>query len=76
MYNSDRDTYTCDFCGHEMKWDDHDKEHGDLWTCEADRCDKVFCTKCFITRHGYRKFQEMMHDSADLVVCPDCYGKP
>ena len=33
MYHEKTDTYSCDICGFEMDWEDHDDEHGDLWSC-------------------------------------------
>ena len=33
MYHEKTDTYSCDICGFEMGWEDHDDEHGDLWSC-------------------------------------------
>ena len=50
MYVEKTDTYTCDFCGHNAKWDASDDVHGELWSCEAEGCGKVFCSKCFINR--------------------------
>lgn len=29
MYNAEKDTYSCDICGCEMKWDAHDDEEAD-----------------------------------------------
>lgn len=34
MYVEKTDTYTCDFCGHNAKWDASDDVHGELWSCE------------------------------------------
>lgn len=42
MYVEKTDTYTCDFCGHNAKWDASDDVHGELWSCEAEGCGKVF----------------------------------
>ena len=36
MYVEKTDTYTCDFCGHNAKWDASDDVHGELWSCEAE----------------------------------------
>ena len=44
MYVEKTDTYTCDFCGHNAKWDASDDVHGELWSCEAEGCGKVFCS--------------------------------
>lgn len=35
MYVEKTDTYTCDFCGHNAKWDASDDVHGELWSCES-----------------------------------------
>ena len=67
--------YTCEYCGHEMAWDAHDEEHGDMWSCEVDGCDKVFCTRCFIARHGYMKWQKMMGYSPRIIMCPEHYAQ-
>lgn len=32
-YNNDRDTYSCDICGFESKWEAKDDAHGELWSC-------------------------------------------
>lgn len=50
MYHEKSDTYSCDICGFEMGWEDHDDEHGELWGCEL--CGATFCTKCYVERHG------------------------
>ena len=50
LYNMSRDTYTCDICGLEEKWDAHDDRRGDLWEC--DYCGKHFCTACFVGEAG------------------------
>lgn len=50
MYNITTDTYTCDICGYENKWDSHDEVHGELWGCES--CGTTFCSKCFIEELG------------------------
>lgn len=42
MYVEKTDTYTCDFCGHNAKWDASDDVHGELWSCEAEGCGKFF----------------------------------
>lgn len=70
MYNMGADTYTCEYCEAEMKWDAHDDIHGDMWGCE--RCGKNFCSKCFIERHGQNEYMKMMQ-GCDLIFCPDCY---
>ena len=55
MYVEKTDTYTCDFCGHNAKWDASDDVHGELWSCEAEGCGKVFCSKCFISPECAKK---------------------
>ena len=70
MYNMNRDTYTCDFCGIEMNWENTDDVHGDLWECEV--CGNTFCSKCFIDREGYKAYMNMMQ-SWDKICCPVCY---
>lgn len=60
MYVEKTDTYTCDFCGHNAKWDASDDVHGELWSCEEEGCGKVFCSKCFIT------LQRTVRSLADL----------
>ena len=46
MYSMVKDTYTCDTCGFEEKWDAHDDHRGDIWECEC--CGAHFCTDCFV----------------------------
>lgn len=70
MYDSEKDTYTCEHCGFEMKWDASDDLHGEMWSCE--KCGKTFCSKCFIEKHGKDEYTKMMQGS-DLIFCPDCY---
>lgn len=70
MYNSENDTYSCDICGFEAKWDASDDIHGEMWGCE--KCGKTFCSKCFIEKHGNEKYRNMMQGS-DLIFCPACY---
>lgn len=66
------DTYTCDYCGVEMKWDGEDERHGVLWECE--KCGtKHFCSACFIKRFGKNAFDVMLQDM-ERLMCPDCYG--
>lgn len=72
MYSISTDTYTCDFCDTEMKWDKRDDIWGTMWSCE--KCGNNFCTKCFTERHGLNKYREMMQGH-DLIFCPTCYGK-
>lgn len=72
MYYMNDDTYSCDICGFEMKWDDHDDIHGDLWGCE--RCGDTFCTKCFVESMGREVYDEMMQGS-DYILCPECERK-
>lgn len=68
------DTYTCDFCGHNAKWDASDDVHGELWSCEAEGCGKVFCSKCFISAFGQEIYMTMMQ-SGENVLCPECAKK-
>lgn len=70
MYVEKTDTYTCDFCGHNAKWDASDDVHGELWSCEAEGCGKVFCSKCFISAFGQKIYMTMMQ-SGENVLCPD-----
>lgn len=76
MYNINRDTYTCDFCGFEEGWEDSDDIHGTMWICEnePDCGHKHFCTKCFVDRFGSEAYGRMIRTS-DHVLCPDCYAK-
>ena len=46
MYLMSTDTYVCDICGFEGKFDTDNDIHGELWGCE--RCGDTFCSKCFI----------------------------
>lgn len=71
MYVEKTDTYTCDFCGHNAKWDASDDVHGELWSCEAEGCGKVFCSKCFISAFGQEIYMTMMQ-SGENVLCPEC----
>ena len=50
MYSIGNDTYSCDFCGFEMSWDEADETQGEMWGCE--KCGNSFCSKCFIDRFG------------------------
>ena len=72
MYNLSRDTYTCDFCNLEMRFDEHDDVHGDLWGCEE--CEAIWCTKCFVDRFGRDAFDKMIREN-DRIYCPTCYEK-
>lgn len=74
MYVEKTDTYTCDFCGHNAKWDASDDVHGELWPCEAEGCGKVFCSKCFISAFGQKIYMTMMQ-SGENVLCPECAKK-
>lgn len=64
------DTYVCNLCGVEMKWEETDEVHGDIWGCE--KCGSVFCSKCFIERHG-RKNYDLMMRGYGLIYCPSCW---
>lgn len=71
------DTYRCDICGFEAKWDETDEIYGDLWSCESEHhnyeiCGNIFCSKCFMDKYGYNAYIEMMRDH-DYIKCPDCY---
>lgn len=72
MYLMSTDTYVCDICGFEGKFDTDNDIHGELWGCE--RCGDTFCSKCFIDRMGEEDYWKMMRDS-DLIMCPLCYAK-
>ena len=72
MYLMSKDTYVCDICGFEGKFDTDNDIHGELWGCE--RCGDTFCSKCFIDRMGEEDYWKMMRDS-DLIMCPICYAK-
>ena len=69
MYKISTDTYVCDFCGFEEKWDAHDDIHGDLWGCEI--CEKTFCSKCLKEKVG-EKIYKMEMQSCNNIACPDC----
>lgn len=70
LYNMSIDTYACDICGFEEKWDAHDDRRGDLWEC--DYCGKHFCTACFIEEVGRDAFEKMLGET-DYVLCPEHY---
>ena len=70
LYNMSIDTYACDICGFEEKWDAHDDRRGDLWEC--DYCGKHFCTACFIRETGRDAFDKMLGET-DYVLCPEHY---
>lgn len=72
MYNLEKDTYTCDICGFEEKWDAHDDHRGDIWECED--CYKHFCTSCFIKALGQEEWDRMLGET-NSIYCPTCYGK-
>lgn len=72
VYNIGSDTYTCDTCGHEEKWDAHDDHRGDMWECEF--CGTHFCTGCFVEKLGRESFDRMLMET-DYVVCASCYEK-
>lgn len=71
-YNMESNTYACDICGVEMKWDASDDVHGEMWGCE--KCGDAFCSKCFIDRHGRGEYMKMMKHS-DLIYCPSCWER-
>lgn len=71
-YSMEKDTYTCDFCGMELKWNETDERRGTMWGCE--KCEKHFCSACFQEMFGFPKYQAMMQNSP-LVLCPNCYAK-
>lgn len=70
MYNMNKDTYICDECGFEQKWDAHDDYRGDIWECEY--CDEHFCTACFVKAAGRDAFDHMLRET-DYVVCAKHY---
>lgn len=69
-YNMSKDTYTCDTCGFEEKWDAHDDHRGDIWECEY--CGEHFCTACFVKECGREAFDRMLRET-DFIVCPKHY---
>ena len=71
-YLMSKDSYECDLCGFEMKWDASDDVHGEMWGCE--KCGTTFCSKCFQNRKGLKAYMDMMQ-GFDLVLCPNCYDK-
>lgn len=72
MYSMKHDTYTCDTCGLEEKWDAHDDHRGDIWECED--CYTHFCTVCFVEALGQAEWSRMLCEMSG-VFCPSCYGK-
>ena len=72
MYSMEKDAYTCDACGLELKWDASDDRRGTMWECE--RCGAHFGTGCFVEKLGRERFDKMMKES-DLVLCTECYKK-
>lgn len=72
MYSMVKDTYTCDTCGFEEKWDAHDDHRGDIWECEC--CGAHFCTECFVKKFGRESFDKMLKE-AGHITCVDCYKK-
>lgn len=68
-YNMDKDTYSCDFCGIDMKWDETHPENGDMWGCEV--CGKTFCSKCLKDKVGVLNYYMILQGN-NLVLCPDC----
>ena len=61
-------------CRKDAKWDASDDVHGELWSCEAEGCGKVFCSKCFISAFGQEIYMTMMQ-SGENVLCPECAKK-
>ena len=72
MYNLTKDTYICDICGFEQKWDAHDDHRGDIWECED--CFAHFCTNCFVKALGQAEWNRMLGEMSE-IYCPTCYGK-
>ena len=72
MYNLEKDTYICDTCSFEAKWDASDDIHGELWGCEE--CGATFCSKCFIDQFGQDAYMKMAQES-DRIYCPVCWEK-
>ncbi len=71
MYHMDSDTYVCDICGTQFRWEEAKEDYGEIWECE--RCAKHFCTRCFTKAHGITAFSEMLQ--GEMVSCPECYRK-
>lgn len=69
-YKMSTDSYTCDICGFELKWDASDCVHGSMWSCE--KCESNFCSKCFVDRHGFELFGRMLQEG-DKILCPTCW---
>lgn len=63
-------TCTCKLCGFTMPWESHDYIHGDMWEC--DMCGKNFCTNCFVSDLGRKKFDKMWRGEG-YILCPDCF---
>lgn len=59
----------CEFCGHEVDWEDDGTARGELWPCS--KCGKVFCSECLAGRHGLDALWAAMRGKP---LCPDCYG--
>ena len=72
MYAMTSDLYECDFCGVQMKWDETDPVHGNMWECE--KCGAHFCERCFEDRFGIVSFHKMLRDENE-VHCPGCWEK-
>lgn len=72
MYSMEKDTYICDTCRVEVKWDGHDEKKGTIWECEY--CGKHFCTACFVEKAGREAFDRMFRET-DFVLCPEHFEK-
>ena len=74
MYNAEKNTYICDFCGYDECSMDYDRIHGLIWMCENPGCHNYFCVKCFSDKFGDSSFDDMLENSP-MILCPDCYKK-
>ena len=66
MYVEKTDTYTCDFCGHNAKWDASDDVHGELWDGE--------CTEIWrrLDTGGYLMRKLCNEPFARWLTCQEC----
>ena len=71
LRKSIEDICTCEFCGIKIDWEGRDDQNGNIFYCE--KCNKMFCEKCFVDKHGNEKWQDNFE--SDKLVCPECYGK-
>lgn len=73
MYTMTSDLCKCVICGVQMKWDETDDVHGNMWECE--KCGDLFCERCFDDMFGIVSFHKMLWDE-EKVLCPRCREKP